>query len=401
MDSADEESRLVTTPGSGPLSPRPTSPRPIPPPLSVQIPPQPVSPTPSHLASPPALPISPLPSPISPPVSPNRHVSLPDQPISPTPRLVSPPVQPISPTPRHISPPVQSTSPLPRHARPISPAPIVIPPLSAFTKKRKSAPVPNNPSKRIRSSIETKSTTARQSGGVSTATAPPPTHQARQTRATAMSLPPNPPTASKSRRTCNKLSPASQSKNTPPLNLPTALTSRRTCNKPTPASSSNNPPPLWFSSSLRMLQTNEPPLGDRWAELVRLWTAFEEKEAFEEHGKLSAKHRPLCIGKWIGCARSPTWRPTITSIPAFEKSFQVWWCDLQPSWRISGNGSIALDRVDGDFEALRKPGLNGILSVMAALFYWGCKVQRNAKYCASWASAVEDCILVLEQLVCN
>jgi hypothetical protein len=150
-----------------------------------------------------------------------------------------------------------------------------------------------------------------------------------------------------------------------------------------------------------MLQTNEPPLGDWWAELVRLWMVFEEKEAFKEHGKLSATHRPLCVFEWIGRVHSPTWRPTITSILALEKSFQAWWCDLQPSWRISGNGSIALDRVDGDFEALRKPGLNGILSVMTALFYWGCKVQRNAKYHASWASAVEDCILVLEQLVCN
>ena len=150
-----------------------------------------------------------------------------------------------------------------------------------------------------------------------------------------------------------------------------------------------------------MLQVNEPPLGDRWAELVRLWTAFEEEEGFKEHGKLSAKFRPLCVSEWIGRARPPTWRPTIASISSLEKSFQAWWCDLQPSWRISGDGSIALDRVDGDWEPLRKPGLNGIHSVMTGLFYWGCKVQRNAKNRARWASAVDDCILVLEQLICN
>ena len=134
---------------------------------------------------------------------------------------------------------------------------------------------------------------------------------------------------------------------------------------------------------------------------MRLWTAFEEKEGFKEHGKLSAKLRPVCISEWIGHGHSPTWQPTILSIPLLKKSFRSWWCDLQPSWRISGNSSIALDRIDGDWGTLRKPGLNGIHSIMAGLFYWGCKVQKSTKNHSGWASAMEDCILVLEQLICN
>ena len=148
-----------------------------------------------------------------------------------------------------------------------------------------------------------------------------------------------------------------------------------------------------------MLQTNEPHLGDRWAELVRLWAAFEEKEGFEERKKLGTKGRPAFITEWIRYARSPTWCPSITDVPALEISFQAWWKGLQPDWRMSEDGLTVLDKMDGDWDQLRRPGLNGIHSIIACLFYWGRKAQENTKHCVGWASAVEDCILVLEQVL--
>lgn len=157
--------------------------------------------------------------------------------------------------------------------------------------------------------------------------------------------------------------------------------------------------PAWFSNSLSMLQTNEPPLGDRWAELTRLWSKFEEKEGFKERKKLGTKSRPPFIAEWIRYARSPTWRPSITNVPALETAFDAWWKGLQPEWRMSEDRLTILDKTDGDWDQLRRPGLNGILSVMACLFYWGCKAQGNMKHCAGWASAVEDCILVLGQVI--
>jgi hypothetical protein len=148
-----------------------------------------------------------------------------------------------------------------------------------------------------------------------------------------------------------------------------------------------------------MLQINEPPFGDQWAELLKLWSAFEKKEAFTERKKLSPDSRPPCVLEWISRGRPTTWRPVIASIPAFEKSFNAWWSILQPDWRMNDNGSIAFSTVDGDWEKLRKPGLNGIHSVVVALFFWGCKVQgRTTKY-SQWASSVEDCILVIRKLL--
>ena len=118
-----------------------------------------------------------------------------------------------------------------------------------------------------------------------------------------------------------------------------------------------------------------------------------------ERTKLSAESRPLCIQEWIRRARPTTWRPVITSIPAFEKSFEAWWNNLQPDWRKNDDGSIAFDNVDGDWEKLRKAGLNGIHSVIVALFYWGCRVQGSVTKCSRWASSVEDCILVLGRVM--
>jgi hypothetical protein len=148
-----------------------------------------------------------------------------------------------------------------------------------------------------------------------------------------------------------------------------------------------------------MLQTNDPRLGRRWAELIRLWAEFEEKEGFKERRKLGTKDRPLFVAEWIRYARSPTWRPSIPDVPALEISFQAWWKGLQPDWRMSDNGLTVLDKIDGDWDQLRRPGLNGIHSVIACLFYWGCKAQGSTKHCVGWASAVEDCILVLGQLI--
>jgi hypothetical protein len=156
--------------------------------------------------------------------------------------------------------------------------------------------------------------------------------------------------------------------------------------------------PAWFTSSLGLLETNEPPLGECWLELVRLWAAFEEKEDFVEQRRLGMKACPAFVAEWIQNTCSPTWRPTTVNIPALEKSFQAWWKGLQLAWRISGDGLTVLKKVDGNWDDLRRPRLNRILSVLACLFFWGCKAQGNTKHCTGWASAMEDCILVLGQL---
>ena len=72
---------------------------------------------------------------------------------------------------------------------------------------------------------------------------------------------------------------------------------------------------------------------------------------------------------------------------------------MQPKWRLSKKGEILTRKMDGDLDGLRKPGLNGLLSVLAALFFWGRIAQNNTKQRKGWIGHVEDCILVLRGLV--
>jgi hypothetical protein len=157
--------------------------------------------------------------------------------------------------------------------------------------------------------------------------------------------------------------------------------------------------PAWFSDSLAMLKSLEIPLDEDWAELVRLWAAFEEKERFKERGKLSARHHPECIAEWQQQACFSTWQPVITNVAAFKKVFHVWWVSLQPKWRVSGKGTILTEGVEGDWENLRKPGLNGLLSTLASFFYWSKMAQKNVKQRKAWARDVENYTLVLCHLL--
>jgi hypothetical protein len=128
-----------------------------------------------------------------------------------------------------------------------------------------------------------------------------------------------------------------------------------------------------------MLQTNEPPLGDRWVELLRLWAIFEEKQGFKQQKKLEKVGHPEFISEWLQRARSSTWRPNISNILALEKSFEAWWKRLQPKWRISGDSSIVSDKVDGDWGELRRPGPNGILIVFVCLFFGVVRCKGTKK----------------------
>ncbi|KDR76064.1 hypothetical protein GALMADRAFT_15531, partial [Galerina marginata CBS 339.88] len=111
-------------------------------------------------------------------------------------------------------------------------------------------------------------------------------------------------------------------------------------------------------------------------EVVDAWMALEVQSGYKEVSRLKSMKRPVAIAKWIWRARAPTWRPAIASLDQYGTSFLAWWTVLQPDWRLSDDKkSINVDATGEDWESLRKPGLNGLVSVVAALFYWGCAVQ--------------------------
>ncbi|KDR72463.1 hypothetical protein GALMADRAFT_73731 [Galerina marginata CBS 339.88] len=127
--------------------------------------------------------------------------------------------------------------------------------------------------------------------------------------------------------------------------------------------------PKWFRSALSMLQVDSGGLGPRWMELVALWVDFEAKEAYEERSKLSATGRPVVVKDWIQRARSPTWRPVIKDLAKFEREFGA------------------------------KPGVNGLLSLLATLFFWGLHVRDSDVDRARWTTVVDNCLAAVTQVV--
>ncbi len=65
---------------------------------------------------------------------------------------------------------------------------------------------------------------------------------------------------------------------------------------------------------------------------------------------------------------------------------------MQPSWRTNNNNN---GETSGDWEKIRRPGVNGLLSVMAALFFWGDVTGRADE---QWLEALKDVLYVFEHI---
>ena len=155
--------------------------------------------------------------------------------------------------------------------------------------------------------------------------------------------------------------------------------------------------PPWLKSALTMLKSEE--FGGGWKALVQAWVNFERKEGNHPSSVLGSSHRPAAVRDWIQRARSPSYRPAIKSTSEFQATFAKWWESLQPDWRLSASGEVIVSELAGDWGGLRKAGRNGILSVMAALFFWGFSLKGmvNAEH-EGWRMATDDCLRVLNTL---
>ena len=151
--------------------------------------------------------------------------------------------------------------------------------------------------------------------------------------------------------------------------------------------------PPWIRNALAMLESED--LGDQWMPLVDAWFKYEERHAFGKGPQLSAQGRPRPIGRWIQLARKRLTNEQArdAGMDGFEEAFWSWWVGLQPTWRkIAANATSR--EVDGNWEEIDKHGVNGLLSVVAALHIW----RLHGSDHTSWPCAVDDVCWVLTQL---
>ena len=334
---------------------------PLSPPCRVSVPPSPprrvsVSPSPPHHVSVPPSP----PRRISVPPSPPCHFSIPPSPprrfsIPPSPpRRVSIPPSP----PRHVAVP-----PLPPHAS-------VRVPLSTA---RGNGTTIAKANKRMASDV---------AGEVD--------RQPKRLRAveptTSSELPPRPQQKSKVGAIIS-----SNPKPTNRLHQPQASTSTL------PALMSLSLPhdaQEWIRLALKTMQSGD--FGHTWSSLVVAWFKFEEKHGFDLKGpRLDATHRPRAIAGWIQHA-CKNYTPNSNLMSKFDVDFWQWWNHVQPSWRIV-NSHLTPRTVEGSWAVISKHGMNGLYSVMGALFLWHSFREKGSL--TSWTCAAEDVHWVLSQLL--
>lgn len=168
----------------------------------------------------------------------------------------------------------------------------------------------------------------------------------------------------------------------------------------TPSPPKTTSDPSWLKSAISMVETEE--LGGSWSLLVEAWLAFERKGHKQTSSILNSTYRPPAIRDWIQRARSVSYRPVITSTVDFEEAYMSWWKELQPPWRMSCSGEIVYSKVDGDWGGMRTAGRNGLLSVVAALFFWGValkKTKKTPQEDKGWKVGTDDCLRVLNGLL--
>lgn len=127
---------------------------------------------------------------------------------------------------------------------------------------------------------------------------------------------------------------------------------------------------------------------------MELWQAFERANNFLGPSRLASDGRPACIAEWFKRARSSNFRPDLGDIASFEQECYAWWMSLQPDWRKTGGKELV--RGDGDLTALAKGGQNGIVSVLAALFFW--EVGKGSHVSSMWSVIVSDIEWVLTEV---
>lgn len=74
---------------------------------------------------------------------------------------------------------------------------------------------------------------------------------------------------------------------------------------------------------------------------------------------------------------------------------------MQPSWRVN-NADDQAPQEEGDWGELHCSGANGMLSVVAAVFFWGRAIQATrhvGAMRATWDEALQDVSYVLKQLL--
>ncbi|KAJ7903971.1 hypothetical protein B0H13DRAFT_2334985 [Mycena leptocephala] len=153
-------------------------------------------------------------------------------------------------------------------------------------------------------------------------------------------------------------------------------------------------------------QVTKEHLGCHFNAVLAAWIRVEAASKYESGPTtLSKTGRPEIITTWISRLRGKrTCDTSIADPAAYAVTWQNWWDTLQPKWRKKDtDGAWSMTGGYGpngnEWGPLYQWGVNGTLSLVASLFFWGCAVcQSDGEMYGLWEKAVLDVGWMLEGL---
>ncbi|KAJ3982310.1 hypothetical protein F5890DRAFT_1415958, partial [Lentinula detonsa] len=161
----------------------------------------------------------------------------------------------------------------------------------------------------------------------------------------------------------------------------------------------------WFKDAFDFLNID---LGTSFATLVACWLKFEGLYGWKPtRNVLSSVRRPKEVSKWIRYGRYAKINITIapSQIEGFAERMWLWWLHLQPKWRELGQDlrPLPVEQFGDDWRLLDVHGINGWLSLLAGLRWWGESLakldssERNSRS-NDWLALIADMCKMLEGL---
>ncbi|KAJ7170431.1 hypothetical protein C8R43DRAFT_944944 [Mycena crocata] len=172
---------------------------------------------------------------------------------------------------------------------------------------------------------------------------------------------------------------------TPPAIMPSILV-------PFPAKAA-----VWFVEA--RAEMTKVDLGCHFQALLTAWTRVEDASRFE-HGpqNLAANGHPTELKTRIARKRGKTGPdPIVTDPSAYTLTWQGWWDSLQPASGEKSEGSLGHAWTEwGDLYGW---GVNGTLTIITSLYFWGVAViDDTGDLKPPWVAAVNNVCWIMEGL---
>lgn len=136
-----------------------------------------------------------------------------------------------------------------------------------------------------------------------------------------------------------------------------------------------------------------------WRELIAAWLVYKGRNDFKDMGRLSATGRPKVVGLWIKNAHSVSFKPKpLPNVTLIKREHKAWCASLQPTWLWQDNQTAIVAAEHQDWGGIHVFGVNGLLSMLASLYFWGMSLTESKFDMVAWQEAVYDCLSVIQQL---